>query len=272
MYAASREALAEARTALTGALDAASDSTSAAAGAGSDLFAVVRVLDAQRPLRSALADASASADSRRQLAERLFDGKVGSEAVETVKAAVAQNWSSARDLTDSLVLLGREALLRAAEDQDQLGTVEDELFRLGRIIAGDSALEQALSDRTKPAEASGQLLKTLLYGKVTAITEALAIQAVGRLTEAPAEVFGELSALAATRRNKEVAYVRSSTELSTDQVDRLTSTLEGIYGKSVTVHVEVDRDLLSGLVVRVGDEVIDGSGAGRLAQLRKSLK
>jgi F-type H+-transporting ATPase subunit delta len=40
----------------------------------------------------------------------------------------------------------------------------------------------------------------------------------------------------------------------------------------VTVHVEVDPELLSGLVVRVGDEVIDGSAAGRLAALRKSLK
>jgi F-type H+-transporting ATPase subunit delta len=38
------------------------------------------------------------------------------------------------------------------------------------------------------------------------------------------------------------------------------------------VHVEVDPELLSGLVVRVGDEVIDGSAAGRLAALRKNLK
>ncbi|WP_027507218.1 F0F1 ATP synthase subunit delta [Rhodococcus sp. UNC23MFCrub1.1] len=273
MYAASREALAEARTVLTAELDAASDATSAAAGAGSDLFGVVSVLDGQRPLRAALADASAAPDARRALAGRLFDGKIGAAATAALQAAVAQNWSSARDLTDSLVLLGREALLRAAQDQDQLGTVEDELFRLGRIIAGDPALEQALSDRSKPAEASGSLLSTLLYGKVTAITEALAIQAVGRLKgAAPASVFGELSALAATRRDKEVAHVRSSTELSEDQISRLTSRLEGIYGKSVTVHVEVDRELLSGLVVRVGDEVIDGSGAGRLASLRKSLR
>ncbi|MGB3770715.1 MAG: F0F1 ATP synthase subunit delta [Rhodococcus sp. (in: high G+C Gram-positive bacteria)] len=273
MYAASREALAEARTVLTSELDSASDSTSAAAQAGSDMFGVVTVLDQQRPLRTALADASAAPAARSALAASLFGGKVGDAALAAVKAAVEQNWSSARDLTDSLVLLGRESMLRAAQDQDQVGTVEDELFRLGRIIAGDPALEQALSDRTKPAEASGSLLSKLLYGKVTAITEALAVQAVGRLRgAAPASVFSELSALAATLRNKEVAYVRSSTEMSAEQVDRLTSTLEGIYGKSVTVHVEVDSELLSGLVVRVGDEVIDGSGAGRLASLRKSLR
>lgn len=273
MYAASREALAEARSVLTSELDSASDSTSAAAGAGSDLFAVVSVLDGQRPLRAALADASSAPEARRTLAGRLFDGKIGAAALSALQAAVAQNWSSARDLTDSLVLLGRESLLRAAQEQDQLGTVEDELFRLGRIIAADPALEQALSDRSKPAEAAGSLVSSLLYGKVTAITEALAVQAVGRLKGvAPASVFGELSALAATRRDKEVAHVRSSAELSDAQVARLTTTLEGIYGKAVTVHVEVDPDLLSGLVVRVGDEVIDGSGAGRLASLRKSLR
>lgn len=274
MYAASREALAQSRSALNSALDAVSAgaATAAAAQAGSELFSVVEVLDGQRALRSALADASAPAAGRQGLAEQLFSGKVGAEALTTVKAAAGQDWSAGRDLVNSLELLGREALLRAAADQSQLDTVEDELFRLGRIVAGDPSLEQTLSDLSVPAARKREFLSRLLYGKVTAVTEAIAGQAVGRLKSAPADAFDQLSNLAAAQRDAAVAHVRSASALSAEQEDRLASTLSRTYGKPVTVHVEIDPALLSGLVVRVGDEVIDGSAAGRLAALRKNLK
>lgn len=274
MYAASREALSQTRAALTAALDSVSpgEATAAAARAGSELFSVVEVLDGQRTLRGSLADSSTSAAGRQDLARRVFSGKVGAQALATLETAVGQDWSAGSDLRNSLVTLGRESLLRAAADQNQSDTVEDELFRLGRIMAGNPQLEQVLSDRSAPAAAKRELLSKLLYGKVTAITEALVIQAVGRLRATPADTFDELSALAAAQRDKAVAHVRSASALSSEQVDRLTATLTRTYGKPVSVHVEVEPDLLSGMVVRVGHEVIDGSGAGRLAAVRKTFK
>ena len=153
------------------------------------------------------------------------------------------------------------------------GEIEDELFRLGRIVAANPQLEQAMSDLGKPVQAKRELLGRLLYGKVTAVTEALAIQTVSRLRRsAPADALDELAGLAASVRDRAVAHVRSAAPLSDRQLEKLTATLTRTYGKPVTVHIEVDTELLSGLVVRVGDEVIDGSGAGRLAALRKTLK
>lgn len=275
MYATSREALARTRSVANDALGSASAGhvTAAAAQAGAELFAVVETLDGQRTLRTALSDASVSADRRSALAEQVFAGQVSEITTTILKTAVSESWSKASDLLNSLVLLGREALLRAAADQDQLDTVEDELFRLGRIVAANPQLEQVLSDLGKPASAKRELLGRLLYGKVTAVTEALATQTVGRLRKsAPADALDELAGLAAQVRDRAVAHVRSAAPLDDSQLEKLTATLTRTYGKPVTVHVEVDTDLLSGLVVRVGDEVIDGSGAGRLAALRKTLK
>nr|WP_294638125.1 F0F1 ATP synthase subunit delta [uncultured Rhodococcus sp.] len=275
MYATSREALARTRSVANDALGSASagDATAAAAQTGSELFAVVETLDGQRTLRTALADASVSGERRSELAGNLFDGKVSEITAKIVKSAVSDSWSKPSDLLNSLVELGREALLRAAADQDQLDTVEDELFRLGRIVAANPQLEQAMSDLGKPVQAKRELLGRLLYGKVTAVTEALAIQTVSRLRRsAPADALDELAGLAASVRDRAVAHVRSAAPLSDRQLEKLTATLTRTYGKPVTVHIEVDTELLSGLVVRVGDEVIDGSGAGRLAALRKTLK
>ncbi|MEW1882283.1 F0F1 ATP synthase subunit delta [Rhodococcoides fascians] len=275
MYATSREALARTRSVAHEALGSASsgEATAVAAQTGAELFAVVETLDAQRTLRTALADSSVEGDRRSALAGEVFSGQVSSATATIVKAAAGESWSTARDLLNSLVELGREALLRAAADQDQLDTVEDELFRLGRIVAANPQLEQALSDRSKPAQAKRELLGRLLYGKVTAVTEALAVQAVTRPRKAaPADVLNGLADLAAEQRDRAVAHVRSAAPLSDSQLEKLTATLTRTYGKQVTVHVEVDTELLSGLVVRIGDEVIDGSGAGRLAALRKTLK
>ncbi len=267
MYAASREASSRAREALRAAL---TGSDSVAATTGSELFAVVAVLDDQRSLRVALADVSVPGSARAELSERVFSGKVSPATLAVLTTAVAQNWSRTADLVDTLVLLGQEALLESAADSGRLGAVEDELFRLGRIIGDNPELEQALSDRAKPAAAKRELIDRLLSGKTETITRTLADQVVTRSTNIGG-AFSELSDLAAARRDQIVAHVRAAVALTDQQRDHLGASLQRIYGKPVTVHVQVDPSLLTGVVVRVGDDLIDGSATGRLERLRRAL-
>ncbi|MET8651178.1 MULTISPECIES: F0F1 ATP synthase subunit delta [Nocardia] len=268
MYAASREASARSREALRAAL---TGSNGVAATTGSELFAVVAVLDDQRSLRVALADVSVQGSARAELSERVFGGKVSPATQAVLTTAVAQDWSRTADLVDTLVLLGQEALLESAADSGRLDAVEDELFRLGRIVSDNPDLEQALSDRAKPASAKRELLAGLLTGKVEPITLTLAEQVVTRQRGGIDTSFDELADLAAGRRDQIVAHAHAAIALTTQQRERLAASLGRIYGKPVTVHVQVDPSLLSGLVVRVGDDVIDGSAIGRLERLRREL-
>ena len=48
------------------------------------------------------------------------------------------------------------------------------------------------------------------------------------------------------------------------QEERLAATLQRIYSRPIALHVEVDPTIQGGLVIKVGDEVIDGSATGRL--------
>ena len=59
--------------------------------------------------------------------------------------------------------------------------------------------------------------------------------------------------------------------LTEEQTRRLAAALQRIYGQEVTVAVSVDPDVLGGAVVRIGDEIIDGSIASRMAAARRSL-
>lgn len=270
MHAASRDALEQSRSTLRSTLSADADGA-LGAKIGSELFRVVDILEANRPLRVAVADQAASVEARQDLTRSVFGWKIDDATLSVLLAAAAQSWSTPRDLREGLVLLGREALLRSAEAQGQLQSVEDELFRLGRIVAAEPELERHLGDRTTTADAKRSLLGQLLYGKVTAVTEALASQAVARPSGMPADDFDALSRQAAELRGSTVAVVTSAATLSDQQESLLREKLTSIYGRDMTVHSVVDNDLLGGMVVRVGDEIIDGSVSGRISSARKAL-
>ena len=207
MYAASREALAHTRSARQSALGSGAE-TAAAAQAGSELFSVVEALDEPaNPSRCAGRRLGPRPFARRW-PSRCSGARFDPGSRDRESRGMARTGRRLRP--DQLArALGRESLLGAAANQDQLDTVEDELFRLGRIASGNGELEQALSDRNTSVEAKRELLSRLLYGKSTAITSTLAVARGGRLQASPADTFDELSALAATQRDRAVAHVRS---------------------------------------------------------------
>jgi F-type H+-transporting ATPase subunit delta len=65
--------------------------------------------------------------------------------------------------------------------------------------------------------------------------------------------------------------VTTAVALTPAQEQRLAETLGRIYGRTMGLHVTVDPDVLGGLVVQVGDEVIDGSVAHRLEAAKRRL-
>ena len=270
MHAASREALAKVSSDLDTALKA-DNTVAVAAQAGTELFDVVEVLDGDRGLRVAVADSSKDAQQRVGLIEAVFGGKVSQVTLEILKDAADQTWSTPREFRTGLVKLGRRALLRSAELQGQLGQVEDELFRLSRILDRESQLTQLLSDRTQEPATRRDLLAKVLYGKVTSVTEALALQVIGRPEHNPIDDVAALAAAAAKLQGRSVAHVVSAVDLDDGQQQALTDKLGRIYGRAMSIHSEVDTSLLGGMVIRVGDEVIDGSTSGKLERLRATF-
>ncbi|MEU4803713.1 F0F1 ATP synthase subunit delta [Actinosynnema sp. NPDC023587] len=271
LHAASRDALAAAELRLLEIVDGAEDSA-APGKLGAELFAVVGLLSEQPSLRRALAESSSDPASREQLLRGLFAGKVSDDTLQVLVTVVTARWSKPRELVDGVESLARTTLLVRAERDGKLDTVEDELFRLGRIIAGNHPLELALTDPAADVEGKVSLIDGLVAGKVDVTTKVLVDQLV-REPRGQGVVAGlsDLASLAAKRRERSVAYVRSAVELDAAQLDRLETTLTRIYSRPVALHVEVDPTLRGGLLIKIGDEVIDGSVAGRLAALRRDL-
>lgn len=271
MHAASREALTTVTESLKGHLEQGGQLVARAAQTGTELFDVVEILDDNRTLRVALANSATSAEARQGLARNLLGDKVSESTLAVLLDAVGQTWSTPREFRQGLILLGRRALFIGAEAEGNLVQVEDELFRLSRILRDNPELTRLVGDKkTEPAKRR-ELLANVLYGKVTHTTEALVLQVIGRIEKDPIADCRSLAEQAAEMRGKNIARVETARELSPEQRDALAEKLARIYGHEMSIHTEVDTSLLGGMVIRVGDEVIDGSTAGKLRRLRVNL-
>ena len=273
MQGASRDALAQAWAQLEELLETASADD--AAKVSDELFAVVTLLDEQVGLRRALTDPAIEADRKAALTESVLASRVNASTLQTVRALVSSRWSRMRDLGDAAEQLAVLARLIGADraKAGQSDEVEDELFRFARIIESRPVLRDALADRNLPRDNKVSLVNALLADKVTPATLALVVRLVSHPRgRTPEEGLAEYGEIASRRRQRSVARVTTAVALTDDERSRLRAALVKLYGHDVHLQVEVDPQVVGGLVVQVGDEVIDGSIAGRLAQARQRLR
>ena len=237
-----------------------------------ELFSVGRVLNGQLTLRRALSDPAGRPEDRAALAQRLFASKVSDTALDLIQTVARLRWSHPIDLVDAFSALATEASLDAADIRGELDSVEDELFRFGRIVGGDRELGRVLSDRKASVEGKTALLDQLLSGRVSPVTEQLMRNLLTGPHVGTAENAVErLSEVASRRRGQSIARVTTAAPLTAAQEQRLADVLRRIYGRTVGLQVTVDPGVLGGLIVQVGDEVIDGSIAHRLEAAERRL-
>lgn len=240
-----------------------------------ELVEVAQMLDREIVVTRYLTVPAEDATPRVKLIERLLSGKVGDATLDVLRSAVSERWSANSDLIDGIEHLSRQALLEVAEREDKVDEVEEQLFRFSRILDAQPRLSILLGDYSVPVEGRVALLRKVLdsaSGRVNPIVTALLSQSVELLRGQPAEEAVQfLTQVAVARRGEIVAQVSAAAELSDDQRSRLVEVLGRIYGHTVAVQLQIDAELLGGLLISVADEVIDGTLASRLAAAQAQL-
>ncbi len=247
-------------------------SSSVAVKLGNELFAVVGLLDTEHGLRRALSDPGKPPAEKGAIAGALLHGKVSGQTEALTVAAVESRWASQADMVDAIEEIATDAMVLAADADNSLDDMEDDLFRFGRVVAAQPELRAALADVALPEERKRDLLLALLNRKVSAVTLDLITQVV---THPRGRSLGQaldlVASIAARRRQQLIAVVRSAVELSAAQRSRLTEALAASYGHRIHLNVVLDPSVVGGISVQVGDELIDGTAASRLASVRRKL-
>jgi len=164
------------------------------------------------------------------------------------------------------------ALFEVAQGEKDLGRVEEELFTVANRVKENDALREALTDRSLPVDLRQGIVEDLLGGRASPTTTNLVsmIVGAGRAKDLPA-IIGKFVNKAASSRSETSAEVTSAVPLDDDQQKRLVDTLSRRFARRVSLKVTVDPSIMGGLIVRIGDTIIDGSVRSRLEQLKNSL-
>lgn len=235
---------------------------------GGQLFEAVRVIGDSAQLRGALADSAADAQAKAALVAEVF-ASLGSPARQLLASIVASRWSTQDDLLAGIEEIGIRAVAGSAKPGV---SIVDELFAFRTAVGSDAELELAVGSKLGSPEAKAALVSSLLSTKASAQTVTIVEQLVrqprgrriGQLLSGAASIVADEAGLA-------IATVITAAPLTAAQLDRLRAGLAKSYGRDLELNVRLDPSIIGGVRVQVGDDVIDGSVATRLADLRLQL-
>jgi F-type H+-transporting ATPase subunit delta len=263
-----------------------------------ELGAIEQAVGASVELDATLTDTAVPGPVRRAVLADLLAGKVSTPAARLASFAagsvfasevpVALGWlaEQATRLANDIVF--EEPVLSFTEGRRRVGgfaacvfeergtealeQIESELHGFAVVVQGNPALRSALSDRDLPVAVRQEVVDQLLVGKVGDATLRLVRYALagGRARD----VLGTLNWMVeetARARGWRVARVHAAADIGGAQADELAGSLRSLTGSPVELQVDVDPALLSGVVVEVGDLLVDATVRGRLEDLRERL-
>ena len=177
-----------------------------------------------------------------------------------------KNLAIARRYAKALLLIGKE--------DGKTETYREELAGFSALIERESALEQAISNPLYNAAGRKKVLKTVLEklalseimkSFLTLLFDKGRFIYLSSINDFYQKLADELKGIAR-------ASLVSATELSSETVEKIRTTLSNRTGKEVILEVEEDPSLIGGIVTRIGDLVLDGSIKTQLLNMRESLK
>jgi F-type H+-transporting ATPase subunit delta len=264
-----RGASAEGLAALTERFDGATGTHQAAGALGHELFTVAQLFRGEAGLRRFATDGSLPVAAKQGMVQSVFESQVSEATLGLLTDAVGRRWTLSRDLADVLERLSEIAAVRSAGAK--AGKVTDELFELSGIIDGNPALRSALSDPARSLDDKAALIDSLLDGKALPATITLTKQSLAGTYHTMTGALATYREVAAQTQGEAVATVRVARPMSQADQTRLAETLGSQYSTTVHLNVVVDPDLLGGVRVEIGDEVIDGTIVSRLDDARRRL-
>ena len=165
-----------------------------------------------------------------------------------------------------------EAAFKLADEKDELARWSGMIAALA-AVAADERVRRAIGDPNLSDEKVAGVFISILGGKLSGDAENLVrvLAQNGRLELLP-EIRDQFEALKNEREGVIEAEVQSAFELSDAQLADLVQRLEKNTGRKVRAKVQVDRELIGGVKIVLGDKVIDGSARAQLGALETALK
>lgn len=164
-----------------------------------------------------------------------------------------------------------QAAFDVAKEHGKLDDWEQQLNRINATLQNPEA-EEFFVHPAVPPEAKQQALRTLVPGEDHKYVRNLMLLLLerDRLQQLPqiVDVFHEMVLV---DRGVVIADVTTAVELEAAETERVRARLTQMIGKEVQIRTHVDANIIGGIVIHMGDTLIDGSVRTQLRQLRQSM-
>lgn len=164
------------------------------------------------------------------------------------------------------------AIFEIAQDEKKLEKYGRELSEVSQAVFSQAELKDFLTNPQIQPQDKKEVLLKLLKSQVSPLMMNFLLLLVDKrrmgLLEAINDCYQELSNKA---QGIIIADVTTAYDLKAGLKARLSSKLESVTGKKVTLRTHTDKSIIGGIVVKIGDTRIDGSVTGRLQALKAEL-
>jgi len=244
--------------------------TSTHAEVAHDLNQVLRVLQENPALARALTDPAVVAPAKAKLIDTIFP-----HMAQATKAVVNQAWTMSWDSTKALARwVESTAVTTAWKWAEEIGVLPraiDEVFAFGQMLLRDHELRAAVTDRRVAVEPRQELVKTALSSTMADPSVEVAMAAVASRRGTIDDAVRAFLQLGADLAGGQLAVVTVAKPMPEDQKNRLGQALEARLGSKIIVEEIVDPQVLGGVRVECGAEVIDSTMASRLETARRDF-
>lgn len=164
------------------------------------------------------------------------------------------------------------ALLALAEDKNSADAVAQNLTALTQVLSAEPQFQVFLKHPAISSEDKQRLLKETFKDALDPVTgRLLEILIERRKTQLLPRIDEDYRHLLNDKKGIAVGTLISAEPMEQSHVEAIRQKLAARLGKQLELSVQVDKSLIGGYVLRIGDDVVDGSFKGRLQAIEKSL-
>jgi len=163
------------------------------------------------------------------------------------------------------------ALFDAARDAGAVAPVGRDLGDFVAALAASASLRDVLADPQVDSAAKQRILVEITRGGQPLVANTLQLLLERGRFGLVAELREAYEALAATEADLVKVEVTSAVELTAAAREKIAERFAEAAGRRVELAARVDPHIIGGLVLRVGDVIVDGSVQARIRQLRRRL-
>jgi len=177
-------------------------------------------------------------------------------------------------ITASLAGRYASALYDLANEQGFVSAVESDLENLSAALRESGDLASLIRNPEVSRDAAGKAMDGVaaLLGLSPLTRNFLGVLATNRRLASLTDVIRAFNAIAAAMRGEVSAEVTTAHPLDDAQIAALSAKLKEREGRDVKIQTSVDPDILGGLVVKIGSQMIDSSIRTRLNSLAHAMK